>query len=118
MYILLLVIPAGTLQLTSQGEGIHTLTMTNSTTAGGTIVQYTQGQDGEFYVPGEIGTCHSTTNSSYTCLNPFNIPSPSTNLIGRMNMFFFYLFTTIFLMYYVCKYDDCAIEMNGSVLFI
>ncbi|XP_024215494.1 cAMP-responsive element modulator isoform X5 [Halyomorpha halys] len=48
------VIPAGTLQLTSQGEGIHTLTMTNSTTAGGTIVQYTQGQDGEFYVPGEI----------------------------------------------------------------
>lgn len=47
-------IPAGTLQLTSQGEGIHTLTMTNSTTAGGTIVQYTQGQD-EFYVPGEIG---------------------------------------------------------------
>lgn len=48
------VLPAGTLQLTSQGEGIHTLTMTNSTTAGGTIVQYTQGQDGEFYVPGEI----------------------------------------------------------------
>ncbi|XP_014253067.1 cAMP-responsive element modulator isoform X2 [Cimex lectularius] len=48
------VIPTGTLQLTSQGEGIHTLTMTNSTTAGGTIVQYTQGQDGEFYVPSEI----------------------------------------------------------------
>ncbi|XP_075237184.1 cyclic-AMP response element binding protein B isoform X1 [Lycorma delicatula] len=50
------VIPAGTLQL-SQGEGVaglHTLTMTNATTAGGTIVQYTQGQDGQFFVPSEI----------------------------------------------------------------
>ncbi|XP_039300867.1 cyclic AMP-responsive element-binding protein 1-like, partial [Nilaparvata lugens] len=51
------VIPAGTIQL-SQGEGVgglHTLTMTNATTAGGeTIVQYTQAQDGQFFVPGEI----------------------------------------------------------------
>lgn len=31
------------------GQGIHTLTMTNSTT-GGAIVQYAQGQ--EFFVPG------------------------------------------------------------------
>uniref|UniRef100_A0A0A9XLH1 Cyclic AMP-responsive element-binding protein 1 n=2 Tax=Lygus hesperus TaxID=30085 RepID=A0A0A9XLH1_LYGHE len=55
------VIPAGTLQLTSQGEGIHTLTMTNSTTAGGTIVQYSSGQDGEFYVPGEIVVTQNTS---------------------------------------------------------
>lgn len=32
-------------------QGIHTLTMTNST-AGGAIVQYAQGQ--EFFVPGEL----------------------------------------------------------------
>ncbi|GLV34238.1 Cyclic-AMP response element binding protein B [Carabus blaptoides fortunei] len=47
------VIPAGTIQIGTQGEGVqglHTLTMTNST-AGGTIVQYAQGQDGQFYVP-------------------------------------------------------------------
>ncbi|XP_054286630.1 cyclic AMP-responsive element-binding protein 1 isoform X6 [Macrosteles quadrilineatus] len=44
----------GTIQLTSQGEavtGLHTLTMTNATTGSGTLVQYTQGQDGQFYVP-------------------------------------------------------------------
>ncbi|XP_063237196.1 cyclic AMP-responsive element-binding protein 1 isoform X17 [Bacillus rossius redtenbacheri] len=48
------VIPAGALQLSSQGEGVqglHTLTMTNATGAGGTIVQYAQGQDGQFFVP-------------------------------------------------------------------
>lgn len=48
------VIPASAIQLSSQGEtvsGLHTLTMTNATTAGGTIVQYTQGQDGQFFVP-------------------------------------------------------------------
>ncbi|XP_046677891.1 cyclic AMP-responsive element-binding protein 1-like isoform X9 [Homalodisca vitripennis] len=48
------VIPAGTIQLTSQGEavtGLHTLTMTNATGGSGTLVQYTQGQDGQFYVP-------------------------------------------------------------------
>ncbi|KAL1137892.1 hypothetical protein AAG570_009587 [Ranatra chinensis] len=28
--------------------------MTNTTTAGSTIVQYSHGQDGDFYVPGEI----------------------------------------------------------------
>nr|WPN08536.1 cyclic AMP-responsive element-binding protein B [Locusta migratoria] len=47
------VIP-GTIQIGSQGEtvqGLHTLTMTNSST-GGAIVQYaTQGQDGQFFVP-------------------------------------------------------------------
>ncbi|XP_026277082.1 cAMP-responsive element modulator isoform X5 [Frankliniella occidentalis] len=46
------VIPAGTI-LNSQGEavqGLHTITMTNATSAGG-LVQYTSGQDGPFYVP-------------------------------------------------------------------
>ena len=45
-------IPAGAIQISSGegGQGIHTLTMTNSP-AGGAIVQYAQGQ--EFFVPGE-----------------------------------------------------------------
>lgn len=50
-------IPAGTIQINSQGEavqGLHTITMTNATAAGG-LVQYTSGQDGPFYVPGEDG---------------------------------------------------------------
>jgi len=53
--ILFAVIPAGAIQIASQGEtvqGLHTLTMTNATTAGGAIVQYAQGQDGQFFVPG------------------------------------------------------------------
>lgn len=48
------VIPAGAIHIASQGEtvqGLHTLTMTNATTAGGAIVQYAQGQDGQFFVP-------------------------------------------------------------------
>uniref|UniRef100_A0A1B6CBU9 BZIP domain-containing protein n=1 Tax=Clastoptera arizonana TaxID=38151 RepID=A0A1B6CBU9_9HEMI len=57
------VIPAGAIQLSSQGEavgGLHTLTMTNATTAGGTLVQYTQGQEGQFFVPGEIVVTQGT----------------------------------------------------------
>ncbi|XP_067210234.1 cyclic AMP-responsive element-binding protein 1 isoform X10 [Linepithema humile] len=49
------VIPAGTIQIATQGEGVpglHTLTMSNAATAGGAIVQYAQGQDGQFFVPG------------------------------------------------------------------
>ncbi|XP_011308997.1 cyclic AMP-responsive element-binding protein 1 isoform X5 [Fopius arisanus] len=49
------VIPAGTIQIATQGEGVpglHTLTMSNAATAGGTIVQYAQGQDTQFFVPG------------------------------------------------------------------
>lgn len=58
---LIVVLPGGTIQLatttgnTSQGVGdgqnIPTLTMTN-TPGGGAIVQYAQGQDGQFFVPG------------------------------------------------------------------
>ena len=54
-FILFAVIPAGAIQIASQGEtvqGLRTLTMTNATTAGGAIVQYAQGQDGQFFVPG------------------------------------------------------------------
>ncbi|XP_033225597.1 cyclic AMP-responsive element-binding protein 1 isoform X3 [Belonocnema kinseyi] len=49
------VIPAGTIQIATQGEGVpglHTLTMSNSASAGGAIVQYAQGQDTQFFVPG------------------------------------------------------------------
>ncbi|XP_015515187.1 cyclic AMP-responsive element-binding protein 1 isoform X7 [Neodiprion pinetum] len=49
------VIPAGTIQIATQGEGVpglHTLTMSNAATAGGAIVQYAQGQDAQFFVPG------------------------------------------------------------------
>ncbi|XP_023247292.1 cyclic AMP-responsive element-binding protein 1 isoform X1 [Copidosoma floridanum] len=48
------VIPAGTIQIATQGEGVpglHTLSMSNTTSAGGTIVQYAQGQDAQFFVP-------------------------------------------------------------------
>lgn len=50
-----ILVPAGAIQIGSQGEGIaglQTLTMTNA--SGGTtgaIVQYAQGQDGQFFVP-------------------------------------------------------------------
>lgn len=53
------VLPASALQLASSQDGtlqgLQTLTMTNSSGAGatGAIVQYaTQGQDGQFFVPG------------------------------------------------------------------
>ncbi|NP_001159941.1 cyclic-AMP response element binding protein isoform 3 [Nasonia vitripennis] len=52
------VIPAGTIQIATQGEGVpglHTLSMSNSATAGGTIVQYAQGQDAQFFVPASTG---------------------------------------------------------------
>ncbi|XP_031840363.1 cyclic-AMP response element binding protein B isoform X4 [Nomia melanderi] len=48
------VIPAGTIQIATQGEGVpglHSLTMSNAATAGGAIVQYAQGQDTQFFVP-------------------------------------------------------------------
>ncbi|XP_075537865.1 cyclic-AMP response element binding protein B isoform X2 [Dermacentor variabilis] len=55
---LLKVVPASAIQLatvTQEGglQGLQTLTMTNagSGTAAGTIVQYAQGQDGQFFVP-------------------------------------------------------------------
>lgn len=32
--------------------GLHTLSMSNSGAGGGTIVQYAQGQDAQFFVPG------------------------------------------------------------------
>ncbi|XP_003702075.1 cyclic-AMP response element binding protein B isoform X2 [Megachile rotundata] len=52
------VIPAGTIQIATQGEGVpglHTLTMSNPATAGGAIVQYAQGQDTQFFVPAYTG---------------------------------------------------------------
>ncbi|XP_068228206.1 LOW QUALITY PROTEIN: cyclic AMP-responsive element-binding protein 1 [Palaemon carinicauda] len=49
---LLKVIPAGSLQLSSQGsDGLQTIAMTNAATAGGAIVQYAQGSDPQFIVP-------------------------------------------------------------------
>lgn len=51
------VIPAGTIQIATQGEGVpglHTLTMSNAATPGGAIVQYAQGQDTQFFVPGVL----------------------------------------------------------------
>ena len=55
------VLPGGTIQLAAtagsasqgvgDGQSISTLTMTN-TPGGGAIVQYAQGQDGQFFVPG------------------------------------------------------------------
>ncbi|CAL4159184.1 unnamed protein product, partial [Meganyctiphanes norvegica] len=48
---LLKVIPAGSLQLTQGGEGLQTIAMTNTVGAGGAIVHYAQGSDGQFIVP-------------------------------------------------------------------
>ena len=58
------VLPAGTIQISNSdgvnvSQGLQTLTMTNaspSTTSaatGATIVQYAQGPDGQFFIPGE-----------------------------------------------------------------
>ncbi|XP_043501658.1 cyclic AMP-responsive element-binding protein 1-like isoform X2 [Polistes fuscatus] len=52
------VIPAGAIQIATQGEGVpglHTLTMSNAATAGGTIVEYTQTQDAQYFVPAYSG---------------------------------------------------------------
>ncbi|XP_043668458.1 cyclic AMP-responsive element-binding protein 1 isoform X4 [Vespula pensylvanica] len=52
------VIPAGTIQIATQGEGVpglHTLTMSNAATAGGAIVEYAQGQDTQYFVPAYSG---------------------------------------------------------------
>nr|CAG4652166.1 EOG090X0DMT [Triops cancriformis] len=49
------VIPASAIQLASQGNdglaSLQTLTMANTGSGGATLVQYTQGQDGQFFVP-------------------------------------------------------------------
>lgn len=59
--LLLTVVPSGAIQITSDGtsvaQGLQTLTMTNaspttSAATGATIVQYAQGPDGQFYIPG------------------------------------------------------------------
>lgn len=50
LYNFIVVIPAGALQLSS-GQDSSLLTMQGGT-GGATIVQYTSGQDGQFYVPG------------------------------------------------------------------
>lgn len=56
-------VPSGTIQISNDGttgtQGLQTLTMTNanpsttSATTGATIVQYAQGPDGQFYIPGK-----------------------------------------------------------------
>ncbi|KAJ8313518.1 hypothetical protein KUTeg_008079 [Tegillarca granosa] len=58
------VVPSGTIQISNDGtagtQGLQTLTMTNanpsttSATTGATIVQYAQGPDGQFYIPGTV----------------------------------------------------------------
>ncbi|XP_041366144.1 cyclic AMP-responsive element-binding protein 1-like isoform X2 [Gigantopelta aegis] len=58
------VLPSGAIQITTHPEGVavsqglQTLTMSNSgtatTNAGATIVQYAQGPDGQFYIPGTV----------------------------------------------------------------
>ena len=65
MHIVISDVQANALQLTAHGDatpatqGLQTLTMTNASptsasnsTGGTTIVQYAQGPDGQFYIPG------------------------------------------------------------------
>lgn len=58
------VIPASHIQFSSQGDQqtLPTITMTNASSAGGTIVQYSQ--DGQFFVPSEIVVTQSSGNLS------------------------------------------------------
>ncbi len=60
MCICVLVVPAQTIQIAQDGttQGLQTLTMTNVSAAnaansGATIVQYAQGPDGQFFIPGK-----------------------------------------------------------------
>lgn len=56
------VVPAGAIQITTHpdgtpvSQGLQTLTMSNASPStgaqGATIVQYAQGPDGQFYIPG------------------------------------------------------------------
>ena len=57
-------VPAQTIQIAAHGDGattqgLQTLTMTNvnttqANTPGATIVQYAQGPDGQFFIPGTL----------------------------------------------------------------
>lgn len=51
------------IQLSSQGDmhNIPTLTMSNATSTGGTILQYAS-QDGQFFVPGKFVKFNTNTN--------------------------------------------------------
>lgn len=76
------VVPAGTIQLadgTTVTQGLQTLTMTNASptasnanSGGTTIVQYTQGPDGQFYIPGKPlfrhTSLHMTDNIKTSCI--------------------------------------------------
>jgi len=47
---------------------LQTITMTNTGTAGGTIVQYAQSQDGQqFFVPGEAGEINAYSSEPSVC---------------------------------------------------
>nr|CAD7589845.1 unnamed protein product [Timema genevievae] len=73
------VIPAGAIQISSQGEtvqGLHTLTMTNATTAGGAIVQYAQGQDGQFFVPANVCVAEEKVKADATIPVPLRTKKP------------------------------------------
>ncbi|XP_033762927.1 cAMP-responsive element modulator-like isoform X2 [Pecten maximus] len=65
--------PSGAIQITSDGtsvaQGLQTLTMTNaspttSAATGATIVQYAQGPDGQFYIPGTVQAYQIATSGS------------------------------------------------------
>lgn len=85
-------VPAGAIQIAtgSQGEGIQglqTLTMTNAgagTT--GTIVQYTQGQDGQFFVPVTVSAADIQAyqirgaSAATTSLSQSVVMAPSGNI--------------------------------------
>ncbi|XP_071526035.1 cyclic AMP-responsive element-binding protein 1 isoform X11 [Panulirus ornatus] len=62
------VLPAGGLQLSGQGsDGLQTIAMTNTATAGGAIVHYAQGSDPQFIVPvatGDLSSLKIATSSS------------------------------------------------------
>ncbi|XP_064648073.1 cAMP-responsive element modulator-like isoform X2 [Lineus longissimus] len=75
------VIPAQTIQIASHSDaatqGLQTLTMTNANNAtqatqGATIVQYAQGPDGQFFIPGEF--LAGTNVQAYQISTPTTLP--------------------------------------------
>lgn len=103
------VLPGGTIQLattagnTSQGLGdgggqaLPTLTMTN-TPGGGAIVQYAQGQDGQFFVPGWL---HRQNETKHKLTVPQLLAHPSCVCVSSSFSFpyqcFYWKYSQIFL---------------------
>lgn len=80
------VLPTSTIQLAQSQDGtvqgLQTLTMANAGSGGSTILQYAQGQDGQFFVPGKPIIKLTIVNSFL-----FNCPTINPVLLPNQNSF-------------------------------